>query len=176
MLNMEWILPQADWLMQLLAVGFFALGMAGHPCCCGGGVGNCGCAVVPDTITVVIAGVTNGAGCTDCDTIINGTYIVDIDPDTCMGQVENIGPDCFDYGADPENFWVLVQIEDIGGPSFRYDVKITDGDAPESFRRTDTIGGDDCCAVEDEPANEYFGPVKDCDWSGATVETTGNCA
>lgn len=157
------------WL-EFISVLFFGLAMAGFPCCCGG----CGCYTVPDTVTVVISGVANGAGCTDCDTIINGTFVVDMSsPGNCIGRITQVGPDCFDH-PDADNFWILVTISDLGDPSHKYNVKITDVDAPESFHETAEIAGSDCCAI-DEDVPQYFAPTMDCDWSVATVHITASC-
>jgi hypothetical protein len=134
-----------------------------------------GCATAPTTITVTIAGVANGAGCTDCAARINGTYVIDIDPGTCQGFFEDVGPDCFDYIGGPNAWRITVVINDLGDPSFEIQLFLADGDAPESFRRTAEIAGSDCCDVTAEDAPQYFAPVPDCDWTGATVTVTANC-
>jgi hypothetical protein len=139
---------------------------------------GCGCDDVPDYVVVTISGVANGSGCTDCDTIINGEFEVPITYDSlnnlCSGIIKMPGPDCFDYPTtSPGNFWIRVDILDQGSPNIRYEIKIADGDSPESFRRYD-VTNTDCCNHEGD-APEYFGPVKDCDWSVATVNVRSVC-
>lgn len=154
-------------------------------CCCDTPDPGCGCDDVPASVVVNISGVANAGACTDCDSIINGSYEVDIIHDTflvgetlvhqCTGQLKMPGPDCFDYSPDaPGNFWILVTILDQGSGTVRYDVKITDGDAPESFRQADFAVDNDCCSVSGAVA-QYFAPIPDCDWSGATVTVTAVC-
>jgi hypothetical protein len=138
---------------------------------------GCGCADIPSALVVTIAGVTNGAGCTDCN-IINGEYEIAINaPDApdlpCGGIIKMPGPDCFDYVGEANNFWIGVTIlPQVSG--FKFDIRISDGDAPEAFFETTIIEGDNCCAVN-VAVSEYFGPVKDCDWSGATVNVRAVC-
>lgn len=157
------------WL-ELLAVLFFAVGMAGYPCCCRV---NCGCCTVtPQSYIVTFTGIAD-QDCDDC-TSLNGVAF-EISAIGCGAELDNVELACDHGGVDPYP-QISLSIDCSGGlPNRFYTLRFWfAGPVDIDYGIGATVEGDhpeDCTEIDLDVSmgNVDTAGGRPCDFSGASV-------
>lgn len=155
------------WLLELLAVSWFILAMAGgYPCCC---VGQCFCC--NDRVGVyeiVISGVVNGS-CANC-TAFNATFELRRPSKNSCSWEYNI-PDT-DCGGTPAEFLISLDIQCSGWPPYPELVVFLTTNNNNDYVEMNkvTITSYDCAeGIPSSPGVNVDGANSICDFSGTSI-------
>jgi hypothetical protein len=163
---MEWV--------ELLAVLFFALGMAGgYPCCCGP---KCDCCALADpssstprSVIVTFSGVGN-SNCADCDDF-NVAFELRTDP-TDSNRCSWIIDEGLPCGITKIEAEITCESPGTGLQLFFYRVQIFDGIASDGhFVFNDGVATMTPIDCTDPGVMDYLAATSEnevCDWSSAT--------